>query len=261
MKYGSIKTVCLVVLACIVVLSAYADDRTVDLNSIVIAQFNGETSMGWREGKYLRNYEFSWALGASRFATKTEDEDGNEVNFPRMAYIDAWPVTIFGYNPDEPQKSLGIHGRFDRKGYNWIDIYPVASDGTTPFEIRLPGRVRFIDVWVWGANLNYNMEAYVRDHMGIVHRINLGSINHTGWRNLRATIPNHIQQAKRVLPNLAQMRFVKFRIETQPTERVDDFYIYLKQFKVVTDTFESLFDGDDLADPDRVPGLWANSTN
>jgi hypothetical protein len=53
------------------------------------------------------------------------------------------------------------------------------------------------------------------------------------------------------------MHFVKFRVWTQPRERVDNFYFYFKQFKILTDIFESLFDGDELADPDLIPQLWA----
>jgi hypothetical protein len=60
---------------------------------------------------------------------------------------------------------------------------------------------------------------------------------------------------------LASLRFVKFRIWTQPDETVGPFYIYMKQFKVLTDNFESAFDGDELADPDNINELWANSGN
>jgi len=115
-----------------------------------------------------------------------------------------------------------------------------------------------MDLWVWGSNLDLTMEAYVRDQQGIVHIINLGSLNYTGWRNLRANIPNTIRQSNRVLPSHAPLHFVKFRIWTQPQERVDNFYVYLKQFKLLTDTFQNQFDGDELADPDLVPRLWAN---
>jgi len=259
MKHGSIKAVCLFVLAFITVLSAYGDDRTVDLTSIVLEHFNDETSHEWYEGRRHRSFEFSWALNASRFTTKSTDKDGNETNYPVMAYIDTWPIAVYGYNREgEPIKSLGINGRFDRRGYNWIDLYPVNSDGD-PFEIPMPGRVRYIDLWVWGSNLNYNLEAYVRDFQGAVHIVKLGNLNYTGWRNLRAHIPNIVPQSKRILPNLASLRFLKFRIWTQPNENVNNFYIYMKQLKVLTDTFESIFDGDELADPDVVPQLWANA--
>jgi hypothetical protein len=114
-------------------------------------------------------------------------------------------------------------------------------------------------MWAWGSNLSYDVEAYVRDNQGVVHIVKLGSLAYGGWKNLRANIPSYIPQSKRVLPSLASLRFVKFRIWTQPTETVGPFYIYFKQFKVLTDNFESIFDGDELADPDNVNELWANS--
>jgi len=259
MKYGSIKAVCLVVLACIAVMSATGDETTVDLTSIVLESFNGETTHEWHDGRHPRSFEFSWDMRASRFTTTTTDADGNEVNYPVSTYIDAWPIALFGYNRDGREiKSLGINGRFDRQGYNWIDVFPVDGDGK-PFEIPMPGRVRYMDLWVWGSNLDYYIEAYIRDFQGIVHIARLGNLSYPGWRNLRANIPNSIRQGKRILPAHAPLHFVKFRIWTQPTERVNNFYIYFKQFKILTDTFESLFDGDDLADPDLIPQFWASN--
>lgn len=260
MKYGGIKAVCLVVLACIAVLSAYGQEKTVDLTSIVMERFDGNTTHEWNDGRYPRTFEFSWALSASKFATKTTD-NGKEVNFPVMAYIDTWPIALYGYNREGKEiKSMGVHGRFDRRGYNWIDMYPVGSDGTTPFEVPIPGRVRYIDLWVWGSNLNFYMEVYLRDFQGVIYSVPFGSMEHAGWKNLRAQVPTYIRQAKKVLPNLAQLKFVKLRIWTQPSAPVDNFYIYFNQLKVLTDVFEYPFDGDELSDPDYVPQLWANST-
>jgi hypothetical protein len=215
----------------------------------VLETFNGDSGYQWR-------------TDASKFATKTQD-----ASFPRITYVDAWPIAAFGNNRDGSQtlKSLGIHGRFDRQGYNWIDLYPVkaddSSDNPAPAEIPMPGRVRNLDLWVWGANLHLYVEAYVRDYRGVVHIIQMGDVYHTGWKNLRANVPNHIAQAKRVLPRLAGLTFVKFRIWTRPIERVADFFLYVKQFKILTDMFESYYDGDDLADPERVQELWANASN
>ncbi|MDR1859106.1 MAG: flagellar filament outer layer protein FlaA [Treponema sp.] len=259
MKYGSIKAVCLVVLACIAVLSASADEVTVDLTSIVLESFNGETTHEWHDGRHPRSFEYSWELRASKFTTTTKDEDGNEVTYPVSTYVEAWPIALYGYNRDGVDiKSFGINGRFDRQGYNWIDVVPVNSDGEA-FEIPMPGRVRYMDLWVWGANLDYYIEVYVRDYQGIVHMVRLGSIAYPGWRNLRAHIPGTVRQAKRILPSHAQLHFVKFRIWTQPMERVNNFYVYFKQFKILTDTFETLFDGDELADPDLIPQFWASN--
>ncbi|MDR1278245.1 MAG: flagellar filament outer layer protein FlaA [Treponema sp.] len=246
MKHGSFKVVCLIVWACITALSAFGDEYTVDLESIVLESFDG-------------NSDYVWKTDASKFATKTDDE-----TFPQTMYVEAWPIAAFGYNRDGKDiKSLGIHGRFDRRGYNWIDVYPtLAADGDEagPTEIPIPGRIQYLDMWVWGSNLNFYIEAYVRDYQGVVHNIRLGSVAFTGWKNMRAVIPNNVPQSKRILPRYAGLSFVKFRIWTQPIEKVGDFYLYFKQFKVLTDTFESLFDGDELADPDRVQELWAGTS-
>jgi hypothetical protein len=45
---------------------------------------------------------------------------------------------------------------------------------------------------------------------------------------------------------------------TNPMERVDNFFVYIDHFKVLTDVFESLYDGNDLGDPERVQELWAS---
>jgi hypothetical protein len=244
MKHGSFKVVCLIIWACIAVFSSYGDELSADLQSAVLESFNGDS-------------EYTWSAEASKFTTKSDNG-----SYPLLNYVDAWPIAAFGTNRGENAKdikSFGIHGRFDRRGYNWIDIYPVASgdaDGK-PFEIPIPGRVRNIDMWVWGSNLNYYIEIFLRDYQGIVHVLRLADISFTGWRNLRVNVPATIPQSKRILPHYAGLKFVKFRIWTQPTERVGDFYIYFKQLRVLTDVFESMFDGNDLTDPEFVERIWA----
>jgi hypothetical protein len=258
MKHGSFMAVCLIILAGIAVTTAFGDENTVDYEAIVLESFDGNTAHEWTVAGRTYNYDFEWKLEASKFATKTD-----ETAYPRQTYVPAWPMALFGLNRENKElKSLGIWGRFDRKGYNWIDLYPVpagAGDDADPFEIPIPGRISYLDLWVWGSNLDYYIEAYLRDFQGVVHTIRLGNIGYTGWKNLRARIPSNIIQSKRVLPRLAGLTFVKFRIWTQPTEPVHDFYIYFDHFKVLTDTFESLFDGDELTDPERVQELWASN--
>ncbi|GHU68265.1 hypothetical protein FACS189447_10730 [Spirochaetia bacterium] len=173
-------------------------------------------------------------------------------------------MAVFGTNRDgKDLKSIGVWGKFDRRGYNWVDLYPVTGEGDEQeaFEIPIPGRISYLDMWVWGANLNYYIEASFRDHNGVVHNVYVGNIGFQGWKNMRVAIPNNIRQSKRILPRLAGLTFVKFRIWTTPLERVDNFYVYIDQFKVLTDTFESLYDGDELADPERVNEFWVSNNN
>jgi hypothetical protein len=247
MKQGSFTAirliVCITILALASVFSAFGDDITEDLEGLMLEAFNGDS-------------DYTWKLEASKFASKVDD-----TQYPMSTYVEAWPIAVFGYNRDGSKdiKSFGIHGKFDRRGYNWIDIYPTKEGEDGPAEIPIPGRLRYLDMWVWGSNLDFYIEAYLRDYQGVVHNIKLGNIGFAGWKNLRAYIPGSIRQSKRQLPRYAGLTFVKFRLWTQPTEGVGDFYVYFKNFKTLTDTFESLYDGDELADPEHVQELWANS--
>jgi hypothetical protein len=264
MKHGSFKIICLIVLAFIMVFSVHGQEKAINWETKILESFNGD-----EDAPYV------WKTEASRFISVIRDENGDTVEgdnglaakYPVTSYVDAYPIQVFGYeslrNPDSDQKirSLGLRGQFDRKGYNWIDLYPVLAkdEDEKPFEIPIPGRVSNIDVWVWGANLKYYIEIYLRDYRGIVYALRLGDISYPGWRNLRVNIPSSIAQARRTLPAYAGLKFVKFRIWTQPVERVDNFYIYFKQMKILTDMFEALFDGNDLADPVHVDKLWSSN--
>jgi hypothetical protein len=265
MKQGSFRAVRLVIFLLVMfslaAVSTFGDENVVDYLSVILEPFNGETSHEWSYGGRTYSYDFEWALDASKFATNI-----NNNPFPKLTYVPSWPMALFGTNREGRDiKSIGIWGRFDRRGYNWVDLYPIkvgsadSEDGPEPFEIPIPGRLNYLDLWVWGSNLNFYLEAYFRDYQGVVYTINMGDLYYTGWKNLRVRIPTNIPQSKRVLPRLAGLTFVKFRIWTTPGERVDNFYVYFNQMKILTDIFETLYDGDELGDPDQVRKLWAQN--
>jgi hypothetical protein len=232
-----------VLLAAMAIGSTFGDDLTINSESKILESFDDDDS------------SYAWKVVGSKFATKTDAD-----SWPQSSLIASWPQALFGSNRGEkPLKSLGVWGKFDRQGFNWIDIYPVAKDGgddAPPEGIPIPGRLQYMDLWVWGSNLSYTLEAYFRDANGIIHIIPMGNLNFQGWKNLQVRIPASIPQSKRVLPRLASLTFIKFRVWTPPTEPVGDFRIYFDQFKILTDTFESLFDGNELASPERIQELW-----
>jgi len=260
MKLRSLKIICLIIMACAAVVSVYGQVRAVSLESRILETFNGD-----------EDDPFIWRTQASRFATvmrdangePIQDENGRPVRYPRTAFVEAWPIQVFGVNRNNELtlRSFGINGRFDRRGYNWIDVFPTLADDPEgrPFEIPIPGRVQNMDMWVWGANLRYFIDVFVRDYRGVVHSLPLGNIDFPGWRNLSVNIPNNIPQGRRTLPAHAGLTFVKFRIWTRPAERVDNFFVYFRQFKILTDMMEVLFDGNDLADPANVERLWSGN--
>lgn len=218
----------------------YADEQTVNLESKLVQDFANPEAQNWH------------VIG-SKFST---------ADFPRIGYIKGGPTAILGGDQKaiESARSMAVAMLFDRKEYNWIDIVPGSED--KPIELPLPGRVKMIDMWVWSGNFDYYLEAFVRDYRGVVYTIPMGNLNFIGWKNLRINIPESVPQAKKYLPKRQGLTLVKFRIWTRPTEvvaipgtegqepidRAVKFYI--NNIKILTDTFESLFDGDSLSNPE-----------
>ena len=259
MKQRVVKAIglSLVLVFFLAVPAAFADDETITLESIVIQTFDDPDAQPW------------FVIG-SKFATE---------GYPKLATVKTWPISLFGSNPEgKDYRSLGIAMLFDRKEYNWVDIIPGKKTGSgvdvtyQPVELDLPGRVKMLDMWIWSGNYNYYIEAYIRDYTGIVHIIPLGDLDHIGWRNFRANLPTSIPQSKKYLPKTEVLTFVKFRIWTRPTEvaavptRADAplhekaIYFYFDQLKVLTDTFESLYDGDSLTDPKLIEETWGTDS-
>ncbi len=236
---------------------AFADEYTINLESIVVQTFDNPDEQPW------------FVIG-SKFSTK---------EFPKHSYVNTWPVALHGSNPKDKDnlRVLGVGMLFDRMEYNWIDIVPGKKSGEgddvkyEPIELPLPGRVSALDMWVWSANFNYYIEAYVRDYKGIVHTVKLGELDHVGWKNMRANVSTAIDQSKKYLPRTESLKLVKFRIWTRPSERVampvpydapayqKAIYFYFDNFRVVTDTYESLFDGDELVNEETLEKNWGGS--
>lgn len=265
MKEGNLRAVLGIVLANLVSLPVFGDSSTVELVSRVLDKFDGSAYVVDGE-----EYKYTWKVAASKFTTKTSEQA-----FPIINVIGTAPLAIERQAGDAGAKSLGIQGAFDRTGFNWIDIYPTRADDadSMPAEIPLVGRTRFIDIWVWGSNLNYRLEAYIRDNRGVMHTIPLGSLKFTGWRNLRSAVPTGIPMISNVTPRSTHATtFVKLRLWTDPKEKtyvdverdkagkitkIVPFYMYLCQLKVLSDVYETVYDGDVLADPKKINELWS----
>lgn len=184
----------------------------------------------------------NWQASASRFTFE---------NFPQVKPgVEGAPIALSGaYAEAENKYILGVRSQFTRKGYNKVWIYPEK-------DIVIPGNVKKLDIWVWGANYNYNLEVHLRDYTGVIHNIPLGSLHFMGWRNLSVEIPRNIPQFIRYLPMEKPLSFVRFVIWTEPAERVDDYIIYFDHLKVLTDVYRERFDGDVLADKSK--DIWSS---
>jgi hypothetical protein len=196
----------------------------------------------------------TWALFPSKFGY---GPDGNSLWEQQL--VDAWPEALYGKNRDDQElQVLGLHGAFLRKGYNYVEIVPGVGEGSN-FErkpIPIPGRADAIDIWVWGSNHAYTLEVHLRDFHGIDHVLEFGSLQFVGWKNLRVRVPATIPQSWKYLPRLRNLEVTKLVLWTTPMEKVDDYFMYLDQLKVVSDVFETPFDGDVLADVDSLQTVW-----
>lgn len=219
------------------------DELTQAITSKTLATFNNPATTG------------NWIVQGSKYVTQ---------DFPQLQVIRAWPEAIYGKNKDnKPLFSLGVHAKFDRKSYNFIEIIPAAKDSSgklVPKSIPIPGRVKNIDMWVWGANFNYTLYAHLRDFQGVDHVIRMGSLLFAGWKNLSAPISGAIPQARQYIPRFAGLELTKLVIWTAPDEKVDDYYFFINDINCITDLFETRFDGEDLADPDSLNALWQQGT-
>lgn len=239
MRKGSILIICLTVLFLLVLPSAMADSATENLESRILESFDPESRAT------------EWLVVGSKFTTE---------GFPKQTYTEAWPEAIFGSNTDGTDRQvLGINVKWDRKGYNNIEIIPVKKDdegNVVPNPISIPGRVQKLDMWVWCSDFDYYFEVHVRDTNGVIHVLNMGSLARVGWNNFYTNIPSRIAQTGQYVPFLKTLELVKIVVWTKPAENVSNYFIYFDQIKVLTDTFITRFDGDSLAGKNSAVEIW-----
>ncbi|MDR2446446.1 MAG: flagellar filament outer layer protein FlaA [Treponema sp.] len=258
MKHDSVRVVCLILMACIATASGFTDEPVHSFETIILESFDHNDQS-----------QYDWKVEGSKFITKT-----GSVTYPRVAYANEYPSSLFLSKDGKDANgntlnSLGINGAFDRNGYNWIDVYPVliADDPSIGkqagdlAEIPIRGKSSSISLWVWGANLDYSVDVYVKDYQGIVYRLKLGDLNYTGWRKLTAKVPANIPQSHKSAPYLRPIRLIKFRIWTKPYEQVNDFYVYFDQLTALTDVYELIYDGSAIENSAKRADIWSNDDN
>lgn len=233
MKQGVVITV-FVLMCAFVCTPLVAQDSGVNYQTYMVETFDSPEAS-----------EVTWNGIGSKFITE---------GYPILKYFDGMPnaVRVMQSDAEKEYKFLGMQFKFNRKGDNWVDVYPTKASGeddkAVPYEIPFKGIVQRLDLWVWGAGYAYDLEVLVRDCNGRVHTLPVATLNFHGWRNLAVSIPTSIPQKSRYLSNTKSMNFVAFRIRTHPSESVDDFYVFFDEFKALTNTRMASYDGFELVD-------------
>lgn len=148
------------------------------------------------------------------------------------------PVTI-----NEPDiYVLGVKVTHLRRAVTYYSIRPIRP-------IPIPGVAKVLSMWVVGRNLRHRIFIHVRDYFGNRARIYMGMLTHSGWEELKATIPPNIRQVNPRYNNKQGILIDEIVIEPDPVETYGNYYVYFDDLRVVTDLFpEANRDPDDMAD-------------
>lgn len=229
MKKGVVIFGCLI-LALAFCIPAVAQPSSKAVETIVIDDFDTPDSVDWK-----------WSSQASRFVSE---------GYPIVKAFSGVPNSLKYLHPEvENPQVLGCKVAFDRKGDNWVEIYPTNEDGSA-HELDFVGTVTQIDFWVWGANYPYRLEVLVRDADGRVITLNAGSLYFSGWKNIIINVPTYIRQHSTIRSGRENMSFVGFRVRSDATAAVDDYVIYFDQLKYTTNTLNYIYDGYELKNND-----------
>lgn len=181
--------------------------------------------------------------------------------YPKVAYASARPRQLkMTEEEGKDYKVLGVASKFKRRGYNFVDIFPVRK-GSSPdakeYEpLRLDGHCEELTMWVWGSNFDYDLVIYLRDYNGIIHALNPVKLNFAGWKLVKFPIPKSIPQLVKEFPQEKFLEIVKLAVKTTPFARVDMFYVYFDEIKVVANTYKAQFDGLEFLDRENIEEIW-----
>ncbi|MCL1864400.1 MAG: flagellar filament outer layer protein FlaA [Spirochaetes bacterium] len=173
----------------------------------------------------------------------------------------------------EKKKVLGIHFQFKYPGTNSVSIEPpfeldwkertpvLTYDPALRKDVReralqLPGRIRAISMWVHGRGFPYTLEVWIKDFKGEVHVLRKQPVNFVGWKPVIFEVPIFIPQTADSYPVTRVVKLVRIVLrETtyiagersrSASSNTTNAYIFFDQIKVLSDTYEVYFDGQEL---------------
>ncbi|MBN1531895.1 MAG: hypothetical protein JXA20_04475 [Spirochaetes bacterium] len=183
---------------------------------------------------------------------------------PNDMAVEEWSLTGLGKTKE---KCLGLNFQFRYAGTNSVHIIPplevqwkektpvltynsALGRGVQEPGIELPGRSKAISMWVHGRGHPYELEVWVKDYRGDTHILKMGSVNFVGWRPMKVEIPESVPQSYASYPQTRVTKIVRIVLRAVPSahseELMENTYFFFDQIKVLTDTYEVNFDGNEL---------------
>jgi hypothetical protein len=80
----------------------------------------------------------------------------------------------------------------------------------------------------------------------MTYKLDMGSLYFSGWQSMTRELPWYVPQQESAYPADRPLKITKMVLRANPDERIDRFYFYADQIRVLTDIYEQPFDGLDL---------------
>jgi hypothetical protein len=158
------------------------------------------------------------------------DEQGNVVETPNET-TDENGIT------HKNENVMGIKTYVVERGFDRVEALP-------PNELIIRGKAKELKVWVLGRKMRHTLYVKLRDYKGRAHKIKVGRLDFWGWKELTVNIPGWIPQSPTFAMLDKNLHFASFFVESDRYEGGGTYYLYLDNFRIVTDMSE--YTGDEF---------------
>ena len=155
----------------------------------------------------------------------------------QVKYYDSVPNFLKQLKNSE--NSLGVRFSWDRRGENYADIVPAIPK-------YFDGRISRASLWGWGGNFRHDLYLIFERTDGYAYSVSMGKLDFYGWKRRSTSVPASISSTQKAAGDVTRFRFTKFRVYSDPRERVNDIYVFLDNFDIEEDVRLIDFDGADL---------------
>jgi hypothetical protein len=152
------------------------------------------------------------------------DDQGNAVETPNETTDDSG-ITHKNDNV------IGIKSYVIERGYDRVEVLP-------PNEYIIRGKAKELKVWALGRKIRHTLFVKFRDYRGKLHKIKIGRLDFWGWRELSVNIPGWIPQSPTYAMLDKNLHFVSFFVESDRFEGAGTYYVYLDNFRIISDMSE-----------------------
>ena len=176
--------------------------------------------------------------------------------------VDGRPINLG--NNSKNTKSMGVRFTFVYPGNNAVVLTPKTTrtirrptgeldENNQPVYkdvsgVELPGRVDSLSVWVLGrGNNKISLEAWLEDWRGDTFVARFGSLDHVGWKPVKAKVPNYVPQRTSSFPHNRSLMLKRMVIRTEPSAPTEEVVIFLDSLKILSTVYDMYFDGADMS--------------